>query len=90
MIERLDTIQTETRANGAIFKSKILWKNDCSFDLYVNSLQEPKLTGNDSILASIPITVEIKYIGLRYYICESVMKRPGVSFELRDTIYFIK
>ena len=83
-------MQTETRANGVVFKSKVLWKNDCTFDLYVNSLHEPRLTGDDSILASIPITVRIKYIGPQYYICESIMKRPGVSFELLDTMYLMK
>ena len=92
-IERRDTIQIETNSKlDKVLKSKIVWKDNCSFDLFVNSLCETKLETLDSILAVNPARVEILSITANYYICKSKIDIDAYKFHVEtiDTMYFEK
>ena len=91
-IERFDSVQleTEARTGGSPLKSKIAWKGDCKYDMFVNSLSETKLAGFDSIVALTPSHVEVIYIGNTFYVCIAKMEIFNKSMEFRDTVFFEK
>ncbi len=89
LVERNDSMQSESRGGKVVSKSKILWKSNCSYEMYVNLLND-NLSKDDSIFASIPIKVEIVSITKGFYVCKSSMKRADLSIEMKDTIYFDK
>jgi len=90
-IERFDSLQLETNIKtGLILKSKIFWKNDCRYDMYINALSNAKLDKLDSLIASIPASVEIINVQDSFYVCKTKMKIINKDIESTDTIYFKK
>lgn len=90
-IERFDSLQLETNIKtGLILKSKIIWKNDCKYDMYINALSNSKLDKLDSLLATIPASVEIINVQDSFYICTTKMKIINKDIESTDTIYLKK
>lgn len=89
-MERDANLQTETTVNGSIIRSKIIWKADCTYEMYVNSESKTKLSAFDSMIARMPAQVEITGIGHGYYTYKATVKQPGVFIELNDTIYCSK
>ncbi len=91
-IERLDSLQMEANADGGrvLFKSRIIWKGDCNYDMYINALSTTKLNSPDSLIAATPSHVEIIYVGSAFYICIVKMNVFDTNVQLRDTIYFKK
>lgn len=89
-IYRKDTVQIETSLeNGSpLMKSKVIWKGDCQFDMFVNGLSETKLSGTDSLLAVTPAQVQIIYVGKKYYICTAKLNLLSKEIALRDTLYY--
>jgi len=88
-LNRFDRIQIEKNMEtGDILNSKIVWKNDCSFEMFINSLSKNKLEKIDSLIATIPLLVEIKFIGNEFYISDSKIEILNKTIESRDTIYF--
>lgn len=89
-IERLDSLQAETDSilGSSPQKSKIVWKSDCKYDMYINAFTESKLAGYDSVIAATPAHVDIVYIGDTFYVCIAKMNVLNKNIELRDTIYF--
>jgi hypothetical protein len=91
-IWRTDSVQIEAglTPGETPLKNKIVWRNDCEFDLYLDALSETPLTGTDSIFSTIPTSVEIVYIGKDYYVCKVRMKVYNKKIVLTDTMYYIK
>ena len=88
-IERFDSLQVETNTkNGNILKNKIVWKEDCKFEMYVNAFSDSKLTGLDSLLAATPSTVEITDLYPQYYVCKYKVTILNRNIEGTDTMYF--
>jgi hypothetical protein len=89
-IERFDSLQLETDAKteGSPLKSKIVWKGECKYDMFINAFTEFKLTGDDSIFATTPSHVSIIYIGDTFYVCIAKLDVFNRDIELRDTVYF--
>jgi|GEM_PF-2128807 len=93
LIERRDSIQIETNVNlNKVLRSKVVWKDNCSFDLFVNSLSEAKLDSLDSILAKNPARVQILSIEQKFYVSKSKIDIDAYNFhlEVTDTMYFAK
>ncbi len=89
LVERNDSTQIEFRNNKIVSKSRISWKSSCSYDMFVNSLNN-NLSEQDSIIASIPLHVEIIASTKDYYVCKSSMTRPDMKLEMKDTLYLLK
>jgi hypothetical protein len=89
-VERFDSLQLETDAKTANspLKSKIVWKDDCSYDMYINAFTETRFTGDDSIFAATPSQVSIIYIGDTFYVCIAKMDVFDKHMEFRDTLFF--
>jgi hypothetical protein len=89
-IERLDSLQVETDSilGSSPQKSKIIWKSDCKYDMYINAFTDSKLAGYDSVIAATPAHVDVVYIGDTFYVCIAKMNVLNKNIELRDTIYF--
>lgn len=89
IINRKDSLQIEfgqdTRDQ---ITSKIVWKGDCKFDLFINALSDTKLIGDDSIIANTPAHVEIIAITDSFYVCNVEFNVFDTSFRRRDTMHF--
>ena len=89
-IERSDSMQLETvKKTGQILKNKIVWNSDCVYTMYINALSNSKLNKMDSLLASIPISVDIFEVNDQYYVCRSKFTIMGKERETVDTIYIV-
>jgi hypothetical protein len=89
-IDRIDSLQMETveDTGSSPLKCKIIWKSECSYDMYLNALSDSKLTGIDSMIATIPAHVEIIFIGDEYYVCIAKMEINENMVEYRDTMFY--
>ncbi len=87
-VSRMDSIQVELRPNGEELRNRVIWKSDCSFDLFINAYSKIKLSYKDSILATIPVNIEIKSVEKEYYTCLCTMNIFGDTIEILDTLYF--
>lgn len=91
IIERFDSLQIETNTeNGRVLRNKIVWRNSCSFDMYINSLSKTKLNTSDSLFSTVPATVNIIYVTNDFYIYSAKMNILNKTIELSDTIYIMK
>ncbi len=81
-------IEKSVTSAGTTMRNKIVWKGNCSFDLYINAYSEQKLTAEDSLIASTPAHVKIIFIGKTYYICTANISLYDVSIKLIDTVYY--
>ena len=81
-------IETDAQNNEVPLKSKIVWKNDCENEMYINAYSDRILTGDDSIIATTPANVKIIHIDKSYYVCIATLNIFGKSFVVRDTLYF--
>jgi len=90
-IERSGNLQLETvKKTGQILKNRIIWKSDCAYTMYINALSDSKLEKIDSLISTIPISVDIVKIVDRYYICRSKFSIMNVDKEITDTIYIVQ
>jgi len=90
-IERKDSLQIEIDPNSnQILKSKIIWQDDCKFQMFVNAFSDTKLTKEDSLRASTAVPIEIVDIAPTYYVCIAKFSTSKKNYELRDTIYIQK
>ena len=88
-ILRKDSLQLEAGTKDtSTIKSRVIWKSDCEYDMYLNALSDTKLTGFDSLMALIPAHIQIIYIGKAFYVCTVSFSIPEKEINLRDTIYF--
>ena len=86
---RKDSLQLEIGTKDTTtIKSRIIWKSDCDYDMYLNALSGTKLTEFDSLIALTPAHVRIIYIGRVFYVCTVIFNLPDKEIKLRDTIYF--
>ena len=86
---RKDSLQLEIGTkDSAPIKSRIIWKSDCEYDMYLNALSDTKLTEFDSLMASTPAHIQVIYIGKKFYVCTVSLTIPEKEIKLRDTIYF--
>jgi hypothetical protein len=92
LVERnCDTIQTEIDTkHGDTLISKIVWKTDCSYDLYLNTPSKLPLSKSDSLLALKPTTITITGISKDFYLCTVDFDTHLRHHHLIDTIYFQK
>jgi len=87
-VKRQDSLQIEINpVTGDIVRSKIIWKNNCQYTLYVNAFSLSKLSKMDSLLSVTPGEVVITNITPRYYECKLTLKVFGKTFNKLDTIY---
>jgi len=90
-IERIDSLQIETDAKtNKVLRSKIIWQNECKFQLFVNALSGFKLSKEDSIKASKPTLIEITGVYSDFYTCIVKFSTLKRDYELKDTMYFQK
>ena len=88
-VERFDSMQLETNTkNGHVLRSKIIWINECNYDMYINALSNSKLEKMDSLISVTPTSVEIISVNSTWYICHWKMKILSKEIEGSDTIYF--
>ena len=81
---RKDSLQLEIGAKDTItIKSRIIWKSDCDYDMYLNPLSGTKLTEFDSLIASTPAHVRIIYIGRVFYVCTVIFNFPDKEIQLQ-------
>jgi hypothetical protein len=91
-VYRKDSLQLEigSKTNDIPSKNKVIWKNTCEYDMYMNALSDSLLNGDDSILAATPAHVKIIHIDTSFYVCIATLTVFDKSIELRDTLYFAK
>lgn len=91
-VYRSDTLQVEAglKKDDKPLKSKIIWKSDCEYDMFINAYSDSRLTGDDSIIAATPAHVKIIHINRSFYVCVAKLKIFDRNIELRDTLFFIK
>ena len=88
-MQRTDSLQTEINPlNGAAVKSKVVWKDGCSFDMYPDYFAQAASKKLDTSTSGKPVRVDILYVGDKYYIGH--VKMPVSDQEFKDTIYFDK
>jgi hypothetical protein len=89
-IQRNANMQQEfdDRTGDLISKNKIVWKGDCKYDMFLNSLSDTKLTGDDSIIAATPAHVEIIEVKDSFYVCTVSLNIFNKEIRLKDTMYF--
>ncbi len=88
-VERTDSLQVETNMQTRhSSRSKIAWTGDCKFDMYINAFSNTKLAGFDSLIAALPVPVEIVKIERDFYISHAVFGMSEQKIESIDTIYF--
>ena len=89
IIERNDSIQTETNLNsGVIVKSKVKWTGECE---YLLTYYDQSKKSSDSIVLYVqthPLITKILKTGKDYYIFQSSM--GGVDQMLTDTLKVLK
>jgi hypothetical protein len=90
-IVRIDSLQIEIDPKGnQTLRSKIIWQNNCKFQLFVNALSETKLSKQDSIYATMPGTIEILDINSDFYICSVEFATLTKQYKYKDTMYIQK
>ena len=89
-IHRTDSMQIETddKTGSLISRSKVVWKADCKYDMFLNAFSNVKLTGDDSIIAVTPAHVDVIAIRDSFYICTVKLNVFDKEIQLRDTMYF--
>jgi hypothetical protein len=88
-IERFQNLQLETNTKtGHVLKSKIVWKTDCSYSMYINALSGSKLSKIDSLISTIPASVDIIELVNKHYIAKTKLTIMSKVIESTDTIYF--
>ena len=91
LVDRTDSLQIETNQSGKVLmKNKIVWREDCKFDMYLNAFSNSKLGEIDSIIAATPSHVEIIDISDAFYIFITKMDIFNKKFNYMDTLYFRK
>ena len=92
IVQRFDSLQLEKslKKDDTPLKSKIVWKGDCQYDMFINALSESPLTGDDSIIAATPARIKIIHIDTSFYVCTANLSVFGRTFEVRDTMYFLR
>ena len=87
-VERIDSLQIETNSiHKVLSRSKIVWKKSCSYIMYVNALSKTKLNASDSLLSTMPVTVDIIDVNREFYIFSGKITISKKPYEFRDTIY---
>lgn len=91
-VVRMDSVQLETSdaVDSDLIKSKIVWRNDCEFEMFINALSDKKLTGFDSVLATTPAYINIIYVGNKFYVCTAKITIADRVINIRDTLYYLK
>ena len=90
-IDRIDSLQLETDSKkNEVIRSKIVWLNDCKFQMFINAFSETKLSIEDSLYALKPATIDIVDITSDFYICIAKFSTSKQYLEFRDTMYFQK
>jgi hypothetical protein len=90
-IERYDSIQVEyDYIKKDTLKSRIVWQDDCKFQMFINAFSEAKPNSQDSFYATHPVIVEIVQVTHQYYICKVNFSTGKRDIELRDTMYIQK
>jgi len=85
-IERNDSIQIEVDSSSkTTVKSKIVWVNDCAFDLTIMLDSNKRNDGIDSFFASTPIKTTIIKVTPTYYVFSSSIDNAGKRLVLVDT-----
>ena len=93
-IERRDSLQIETNANGDITVLKVNWTSDCQYELlfnYMTPKEISKTASKQGIFeaegAVIPLRIKILSGTDEYYVFEAT--KEGFK-NLRDTVWLIK
>ena len=87
-INRSDSLQTEYNSNTHTKQiSKIVWKNDCEYDLY-KIVSEGLYPKADSARGKKPLNVVMTTVTDDYYIFTA--KVDGIDFIYSDTIFKAK
>ncbi len=91
-VYRQDSLQLETSSlkDDVPLKSKIVWKSNCEYDMFINALSDSPLTGDDSIIARTPANVKIIHIESAFYVCIAKLSVFDRDLEFRDTLFFTK
>jgi hypothetical protein len=90
-VDRGDGIQIETGEDGNTpITGKVIWKNDCRFDIFFTPPNSGIPTLEDSVIAATPAHVEILSVNDNYYVCIAEMNLFDSSIEIKDTVYFRK